>query len=196
MCGGAHGAGFQLSPSEGLSPRVRGSQEHGNATRQGVRSIPACAGEPRIRRTVQEHGEVYPRVCGGAVRVSVELEGMMGLSPRVRGSQAKRTGSGHGLRSIPACAGEPDPVTYRIEPVPVYPRVCGGAWLTFKVATNRTGLSPRVRGSLGTVDNPDAALGSIPACAGEPSPGIRPGRDAKVYPRVCGGARRERRRRT
>ena len=50
----------------------------------------------------------------------------------------------------------------------VYPRVCGGA--------------------PGIEQVPDARLGSIPACAGEPDTGERRGDRQKVYPRVCGGA--------
>ena len=52
-----------------------------------------------------------------------------------------------------------------------------------------TGLSPRVRGShrLGTVAL--QALGSIPACAGEPPSTASSSSAAWVYPRVCGGAR-------
>ena len=49
------------------------------------------------------------------------------------------------------------------------------------------GLSPRVRGNPLTVYSKVVAVGSIPACAGEP-----PGRQTSdvldtVYPRVCGG---------
>ena len=51
------------------------------------------------------------------------------------------------------------------------------------------GLSPRVRGNLGLALMLDGALGSIPACAGEPSPAFVPIRPNGVYPRVCGGTR-------
>ncbi len=49
------------------------------------------------------------------------------------------------------------------------------------------GLSPRVRGNRVSLPPVRAIVGSIPACAGEPS-----GRDFlsgedRVYPRVCGG---------
>ena len=49
------------------------------------------------------------------------------------------------------------------------------------------GLSPRVRGNHNGGGGLRAGIGSIPACAGEPTR-VRPlsGR-AKVYPRVCGG---------
>ena len=50
-----------------------------------------------------------------------------------------------------------------------------------------SGLSPRVRGNPSPKRIPPFVVGSIPACAGEPTPS--PGNDsgAEVYPRVCGG---------
>ena len=53
------------------------------------------------------------------------------------------------------------------------------------------GLSPRVRGNPGPLHAALAVLGSIPACAGEPSPRSHCARSARVYPRVCGGTLRQ-----
>ena len=100
--------------------------------------------------------------------------------------------------------------------VTVYPRVCGGAFTTWResVQARCRGLSPRVRGSplrsgRSSVDAHDGSIpacageppagryinrrrgrGSIPACAGEPCSCWRVSRDRnrRVYPRVCGGA--------
>ena len=52
------------------------------------------------------------------------------------------------------------------------------------------GLSPRVRGKRNGSRRADRCAGSIPACAGETSPGIVGKTNAKVYPRVCGGNER------
>ena len=52
------------------------------------------------------------------------------------------------------------------------------------------GLSPRVRGNQGVIESLSQYDGSIPACAGEPNDGLRPGATAEVYPRVCGGTTR------
>ena len=52
----------------------------------------------------------------------------------------------------------------------------------------KAGLSPRVRGSLMTVNNGIFHLGSIPARAGEPVVRGAPFEIAWVYPRACGGA--------
>ena len=59
------------------------------------------------------------------------------------------------------------------------------AWKT--IAVPAAGLSPRVRGNPLRACAARRGLGSIPACAGEPTPAsARPPR-ARVYPRVCGG---------
>ena len=53
--------------------------------------------------------------------------------------------------------------------------------------TTHSGLSPRVRGNLVANGELEHVPGSIPACAGEPSPYSRRHRWQRVYPRVCGG---------
>ncbi len=73
-----------------------------------------------------------------------------------------------GEGSIPACAGEPDAANRALNQSRVYPRVCGGATGIFCLIALRSGLSPRVRGSLTRIKNGIVADGSIPACAGEP----------------------------
>ena len=142
VCGGTYSnPGHRYN--KGLSPRVRGNrtQEHGWPDCQG--SIPACAGEP----------PTYP-----SAQIYV-------------------------VRSIPACAGEPAglraPTCHRVYPrvcggtaVPVqpadkvYPRVCGGTPFSI-LSSGQWGLSPRVRGNQ---QPPPRRNGSIPACAGEPTP--------------------------
>ena len=49
------------------------------------------------------------------------------------------------------------------------------------------GLSPRVRGNPGEYCRITLAIGSIPACAGEPAHAGSGCRPSRVYPRVCGG---------
>ena len=91
----------------GLSPRVRGNRPVPLRRPGAVRSIPACAGEPRAERLERTLDEVYPRVCGGTSTVSTIQRGLWGLSPRVRGNPANAAHGVNGMRSIPACAGEP-----------------------------------------------------------------------------------------
>jgi len=113
---------------------------------------------------------------------------ILGLSPRVRGSQFPVIPRVKDSGSIPACAGEPG------KPVPnslknrVYPRVCGGAEISRFMSFQAEGLSPRVRGSHDVTALGTDQRGSIPACAGEPHWIVAAPRDPRVYPRVCGGA--------
>ena len=69
----------------------------------------------------------------------------------------------------------------------VYPRVCGGTPFLAFAPLHDGGLSPRVRGNLGSRAGVGAAARSIPACAGEPGYGGHIPLHLPVYPRVCGG---------
>ena len=188
VCGGAFAECEPLEVFGGLSPRVRGSRVVATASRVRIRSIPACAGEPRTEIVTQSAVRVYPRVCGGA-RSSRRISSRgLGLSPRVRGSRAGR-GQGH-IRpgSIPACAGEPKAEPRLTAIAGVYPRVCGGAHHRPPPMMMLPGLSPRVRGSHGRPPPRAVYPGSIPACAGEPARTAAAAIRIRVYPRVCGGA--------
>ena len=110
-----------------------------------------------------------------------------GLSPRVRGNLDRRRVADPGAGSIPACAGEPRAARHRAARLRVYPRVCGGTPPDLIDDTRMLGLSPRVRGNRDFDPQRRGQPGSIPACAGEPSPVGATARSPRVYPRVCGG---------
>ena len=132
---------------------------------------------------------VYPRVCGGTAAKNLTGEMASGLSPRVRGNRADPAGAPGLHRSIPACAGEPRCPGSRLPVTTVYPRVCGGTSQVHGHDLPLPGLSPRVRGNLLPGGGTANQYGSIPACAGEPSPPRLPRCRVRVYPRVCGGTR-------
>ena len=167
VCGGTVSAYPLRSPVQGLSPRVRGNQVSGPLRNVGVRSIPACAGEPTAALAVHVLQRVYPRVCGGNPE-----GGPLQVPPR---------------GSIPACAGEPRDPPPSPTPPQVYPRVCGGTATCCTRSRRKSGLSPRVRGNLLALSAPVPQCGSIPACAGEPRLPLAGSQMAAVYPRVCGG---------
>ena len=58
---------------------------------------------------------------------------------------------------------------------------------TIKASNLWPGLSPRVRGNLARLLHRAGEIGSIPACAGEPSQPSACNPNCRVYPRVCGG---------
>ena len=110
VCGGTVKSGRKGLPGTGLSPRVRGNHYIGNLRHIGIWSIPACAGEPDVAGVAGNLPTVYPRVCGGTVMdgsLSLNDAYAKGLSPRVRGNQLPVAFFRQGIRSIPACAGEP-----------------------------------------------------------------------------------------
>ena len=65
--------------------------------------------------------------------------------------------------------------------------MCGGTVRDAQRTPPQYGLSPRVRGNLRVRLNELGYQGSIPACAGEPMPGVGVIDGGEVYPRVCGG---------
>ena len=113
--------------------------------------------------------------------------GDAGLSPHARGNRALTESTAFTRRSIPACAGEPTWWTAASGDPVVYPRVRGGTWQLATAAPRGSGLSPRARGNHRRSEASRAFGRSIPACAGEPTPGRTPRRVQKVYPRVRGG---------
>ena len=190
VCGGTPRHTSAMATASGLSPRVRGNRQRTRNVTIFARSIPACAGEPPAPACWAGTRRVYPRVCGGTGRGGTVERETNGLSPRVRGNLMQVGGYFLPVRSIPACAGEPQ-LAARVNPAPaVYPRVCGGTPPYRTTGRQANGLSPRVRGNLLQPLHQVSISGSIPACAGEPACGVIVPVLVKVYPRVCGGTRR------
>ena len=178
-----------MAETVGLSPRVRGNRKRVPRHVERLGSIPACAGEPDRDHRPRLVGGVYPRVCGGTQAVSAFGPESSGLSPRVRGNRERQGGYAVRAGSIPACAGEPIPLSMEAVSSGVYPRVCGGTSICACNAATVPGLSPRVRGNREAIELGTSVGGSIPACAGEPWSGTNPANKCRVYPRVCGGTR-------
>ncbi len=65
VCGGTEANHSVDAHLPGLSPRVRGNLGMCIECTELAGSIPACAGEPHIFRSVPLGHTVYPRVCGG-----------------------------------------------------------------------------------------------------------------------------------
>ena len=86
VCGGTSVLEGRANARRGLSPRVRGNRPVFHLIAEPHRSIPACAGEPRLRRLPALPSAVYPRVCGGTPRWCDPEHIVHGLSPRVRGN--------------------------------------------------------------------------------------------------------------
>ena len=99
-----------MTTIDGLSPRVRGSQYGAGGTDKPGGSIPASAGQPPVCQSAHTGGLVYPRECGAAANVVRFMQDKDGLSPRVRGSHPESQDGRRDERSIPASAGQPEPL--------------------------------------------------------------------------------------
>ena len=102
----------------------------------------------------------------------------------MRGNQGALRAASVQIRSIPACAGEPEQDDANDGEEEVYPRVCGGTQIDLVRDGSASGLSPRVRGNLQVFSDSNFVAGSIPACAGEPCWECRQESQREVYPRV------------
>ena len=130
VCGGTLELEPLLGCAQGLSPRVRGNPARLDVGSRHGRSIPACAGEPPGSDLGRLPEAVYPRVCGGTGLTGPGEEASTGLSPRVRGNPTASPTFAGPSGSIPACAGEPGTCMGQNARIRVYPRVCGGTWLS------------------------------------------------------------------
>ena len=186
-CGGTIACKACRRQAPGLSPHMRGNPARRDCSSSLPGSIPAHAGEPLSPMTAIRSSWVYPRTCGGTDRVESGLWFCRGLSPHMRGNRGRWRGHGCGTGSIPAHAGEPRPGRSTALPHRVYPRTCGGTVRRGYAHESRRGLSPHMRGNRVHGALLLAALGSIPAHAGEPGNRGPIAPDHRVYPRTCGG---------
>ena len=111
-----------------------------------------------------------------------------GPSPHARGSHRLS----HQLRakrgSIPACAGKPPAPAAAAARSRVHPRMRGEAAAPARAGHARQGPSPHARGSPNALGGGTNVTGSIPACAGKPSPNAGTRTRGWVHPRMRGEA--------
>ena len=188
VCGEATTPLRCLTRWAGPSPRVRGSPGQPAPRDAGRRSIPACAGKPRVRSRRTARLWVHPRVCGEARFRRQRRRRPSGPSPRVRGSRHRAPALDLFVGSIPACAGKPGATGTPRTDLRVHPRVCGEAPLPPVPDGMVRGPSPRVRGSPRPAASSRPSSRSIPACAGKPRRTQILNTMVRVHPRVCGEA--------
>ena len=109
----------------GSSPRVRGTRHLVDPPLQGLRFIPACAGNTAASAGRGATGTVHPRVCGEHYAKKRDTPVLLGSSPRVRGTLRQEARHSGAARFIPACAGNTKDCLASLSFVPVHPRVCG-----------------------------------------------------------------------
>ena len=161
-----HGGECRLRAQCGL-PAWRGFTQHGCC----CGPIPAHAGEPTSAEGAGALRRAYPRSRGGTEPSPAVVAGVKGLSPLTRGNLWDTAQKERARGPIPAHAGEPIQAVKKPLPFRAYPRSRGGTSVSGARTSSFHGLSPLTRGNLHHSSRLAAALGPIPAHAGEPARG-------------------------
>ena len=150
----------------GSPPRVRGTVVHGGLGDVDDGITPACAGNSIRPLHGPPGGSDHPRVCGEQPCCMTRQMRLHGSPPRVRGTGPFCGEQEKLSRITPACAGNRfggaswNAVRHH------HPRVCGEQVSIFPFPVACIGSPPRVRGTVGDVDDVDGGVGITPACAG------------------------------
>ncbi len=153
---------------------------------RGFRFIPAGAGIGPGTPARIVSLTVHPRGCGDRRYAGTNVAPNGGSSPRVRGSGVLKNESSCHERFIPAGAGIGiGSQTSGLSPT-VHPRGCGDRERIRSNSVSDNGSSPRVRGSVHTVEHGLDSLWFIPAGAGIGCTNAWRAPAIPVHPRGCG----------
>ncbi len=174
----------------GRSPHARRSRTQYGCRAWARRSISACAEEPRSQPRHHASEQVDLRMRGGARAPRSGVGGLSGRSPHARRSRVRLGRPAAIPGSISACAEEPAGLRLGAVAYWVDLRMRGGAqpWCPF--VSPGAGRSPHARRSHAVGRAEEAEVGSISACAEEPSCRSCSNGCLRVDLRMRGGARR------
>ena len=185
--GGTGAARRRAESPYGLSPHERGNQPREEHGEEGVGTIPARAGEPRLAFLYSGIYQDYPRTSGGTRPPPACRRGGWGLSPHERGNRYRSHHREPANRTIPARAGEPTAEGFLWGLWEDYPRTSGGTTRPGALWATMTGLSPHERGNRWRITGQNLRTGTIPARAGEPEVRAVRRHRHEDYPRTSGG---------
>ena len=185
-CGERSTAPITMPTTRGSSPRVRGTHSLSWGGGSNDRFIPAGAGNAPTPPGPRCAPPVHPRGCGERLAMWHSLPGLIGSSPRVRGTLRPAQAHHLGGRFIPAGAGNAVAGSSRRRPASVHPRGCGERAASGTIDGAASGSSPRVRGTLKAAPATVEGERFIPAGAGNARTGRVSSVRAAVHPRGCG----------
>ena len=136
-----------LLSSQGSSPRMRGTLV-GRVMGDGPNGIiPAYAGNTLPWISAARGGRDHPRVCGEHARRLGFGRGVLGSSPRMRGTPTGYASGSTRCRIIPAYAGNTRHAVDVGQQCGDHPRVCGEHGFSSFAYSLYGGSSPRMRGT-------------------------------------------------
>ena len=146
---------------------MRGKQHQIQSDDSLPRIIPARAGQTRARPVCTRSRTDHPRACGANTVSAFDYPREDGSSPRVRGKLARSAQVGHGVRIIPARAGQTVRPVCAMPSSPDHPRACGANGHARDHPQRDLGSSPRVRGKRTHATHQRVPARIIPARAGQ-----------------------------
>ena len=140
--------GFDLyRPKAGLSPRLWGTAHWETAFSKQCRFIPTPVGNGISHNFRAVRIAVYPHACGERKNILNHVFAMIGLSPRLWGTDRWYASRISIRRFIPTPVGNGIKLCGCAVSVPVYPHACGERLLASEKTAKYTGLSPRLWGT-------------------------------------------------
>ena len=166
VCGEHSPSAVTLVSLRGSSPRMRGTL---------IRPIRLITPE-----------RIIPAYAGNTLSKCPTRHGTCGSSPRMRGTRVATLWILRATGIIPAYAGNTWRRSPRRHAPEDHPRVCGEHPTIVNSRSDRTGSSPRMRGTLSELVHCLRGFGIIPAYAGNTRRNIRRILMYRDHPRVCG----------
>ena len=184
---GEHSPGMPaMSPIWGSSPRLRGTLRVPYRPRLAHGIIPALAGNTGIVMVELIAPGDHPRACGEHLIASINSSGVVGSSPRLRGTLRIRERGAIPMGIIPALAGNTASWTRLSCPQRDHPRACGEHDFDKAAQQLEAGSSPRLRGKpMGQILD-GHVRGIIPALAGNTLLMELALNRFRDHPRACG----------
>ena len=170
----------------GSSPRARGTLRERLDELKAERFIPAGAGNTLGPWCLGCSISVHPRGRGEHVRADQQVDGVIGSSPRARGTRGRLDHTPKLRRFIPAGAG--NTTTYASTDIPstVHPRGRGEHIRPTEISAQVVGSSPRARGTQKAATDNDRPNRFIPAGAGNTAALAHVRQSRTVHPRGRG----------
>ena len=153
-------------PYHGSSPLARGTHHRPEVRLDGVRFIPARAGNTRSRRGARSPSPVHPRSRGEHTEAQRDSRDESGSSPLARGTLVDRAGRQPPLRFIPARAGNTRRRGRIAGSAAVHPRSRGEHLRRECLGAGGAGSSPLARGTPDGMEAGGFRHRFIPARAG------------------------------
>ena len=170
----------------GSSPRMRGTPPWSPRSRGRAGIIPAYAGNTSSGQVLDLTYRDHPRVCGEHLEPSPVQNSTAGSSPRMRGTPVSLSSIVNTRGIIPAYAGNTLAAQSSKSSTGDHPRVCGEHLSAMSFVVFIGGSSPRMRGTLSTVNWSIRDRGIIPAYAGNTWNRCFGITSVWDHPRVCG----------